>query len=267
MEPMLRNLRELFGFAIMATDGEIGRVHDFYFDDQAWAVRYLVSETGHWLTGRLVLISPQALRAPDWRKHAFPVSLTKQQVEDSPSIYSDLPVSRQHEIELHRHYGWTPYWGGGIFPGDMLAFYPALMQTIRRPEKEPVPYDPATSGGDPHLRSAREVIGYHVRAIDGEIGHVEDFIVEDGGWALRYLVVDTHNWLPGKRVLLSPRWIDEVSWGEARAKVGLRRSAVKEAPEYHHGMEIDWEYEEALRRHYHSAGSRPGKRSRAGAQR
>jgi hypothetical protein len=264
---MLRNLKELFGFTITATDGELGRVHDFYFDDQAWAIRYLVADTGHWLTGRLVLISPQALRAPDWRERTFPVSLTKQQVEESPSIYSDLPVSRQHEIDLHSHYGWTPYWGGGIFPGDMLAFYPALMQTMRRPKNEPAPYDPATNGGDPHLRSAREVTGYHVRAIDGGIGHVEDFLVEDEGWALRYLVVDTHNWLPGKHVLLSPHWIDKVNWRESRAEIGLPRSVVREAPGYHRGMEIDWEYEEALRQHYRLARSKPEERSRAGAQR
>jgi hypothetical protein len=264
---MLRSLRELFGFAIEATDGEIGRVHDFYFDDHAWAIRYLVADTGHWLMGRLVLVSPQALQAPDWRRRTFPVSLTKQQVEDSPSIYSDLPVSRRHEIELHRHYGWTPYWGSGIFPGDMLIFYPGLIQMIQRPEDEPPPHDPARNGGDPHLRSAREVTGYHVRAVDGEIGHVEDFMLDDEAWALRYLVVDTHNWLPGKRVLLSPRWIEEVSRNESRARVALRRDAVREAPEYHHGMEIDWEYEEALRQHYRPARSKPAKRPQAGARR
>jgi len=100
---MLRSLKKLFGNKILATDGQIGRVHDFYFDDQEWTVRYMVADTGGWLKGRLVLISPAALGEADWGAESFPVNLTRQQIGESPGIEEDLPVSRQQEIELQRY--------------------------------------------------------------------------------------------------------------------------------------------------------------------
>ncbi len=254
---MLRSAEELPGFAVHATDGNIGKVEDLYFDDRTWRIRYMVVDTGGWLTGRQVLISPVALRQPDWPGHQFPVSLTKQQVEDSPAILSDLPVSRQHEIDLHQYYGWPSYWGGGMYPGEMLSFYPEISQLAKGPEKDPASYESPTDGGDPHLRSVRAVTGYHVQAVDGEIGHVEDFILDESTWAVRYLVVDTRNWLPGKRLLMSPRRIDEVIWPEARVRAHLTQHEVKEAPEYHRGMTIDAQYEEAVHAHYRRARRRP----------
>jgi sporulation protein YlmC with PRC-barrel domain len=262
---MLRSLEGLLGFAVHATDGKIGKVEDFYFDDHTWRIRYMIVDTGNWLTGRQVLISPVALRLPDWSGHQFPVSLTKQQVEDSPTIFSDLPVSRQHENELDQYYGWPSYWGGGMFPGEMLTFYPQIAQMMRHPEKEPASEKSPTDGGDPHLRSVRAVTGYHVQAIDGEIGHIEDFIVDDRTWGIRYLVVDTRNWLPGKRVLVSPRWIGDVVWREARVRAHLAQHEVKDAPEYHRGMVIDSQYEEMVLAHHRRARRRPAVRAGRGS--
>jgi sporulation protein YlmC with PRC-barrel domain len=253
---MLRNLEQLLGFAVHATDGKIGKVEDFYFDDHTWRIRYMIVDTGGWLTGRQVLISPVALRQPDWSGHQFPVSLTRQQVEDSPVIFSDLPVSRQHENLLHQYYGWPTYWGGGMFPGEMLSFYPEISQMVRRPEKEPATHEPPTDGGDPHLRSVRAV-----HAIDGEIGHIEDFIVDERTWGIRYIVVDTRNWLPGKRVLLSPRWIADVVWREAKIQASLAQHEVGDAPEYHRGMVIDRQYEEMVLAHHRRARRRPAVRA------
>lgn len=248
---MLRKLGDLFGTAVMATDGEIGRVHDFYFDDHTWSIRYMVIDTGGWLSGRLVLISPVALQPPDWHGRVFPVSLTRQQIEDSPTIHSDMPVSRQHEVELHKYYGWPTYWDGGLFSGNVVDLLPQLLVDSQANSGQSSADDQGrASGGDPHLRSVREVTRYRVQASDGEIGHVGDFVVEEETWKIRYIVVDTHDWLPGKHVLLSPSWIEQVSWEESSAHVGLSRREVKDAPEYHRGMVIDRQYEEALHHHY-----------------
>lgn len=248
---MLRKLGDLFGIAVRATDGEIGRVHDFYFDDHTWSIRYMIVDTGGWLSGRLVLISPVALQPPDWHGRAFPVSLTRQQIEDSPTIHSDMPVSRQHEVELHKYYGWPTYWNGGLFSGSVVDLLPQLLVDSEANSSQSSADDQGRArGGDQHLRSVREVTRYHVQATDGQIGHVDDFVVEEETWKIRYIVVDTHDWLPGKHVLLSPSWIEQVSWEESRVRVGLSRHEVNDAPEYHRGMVIDRQYEEALHHHY-----------------
>jgi hypothetical protein len=204
-DTMLRTCKELLGYTIHA---DIGKVHDFFFDDESWTSRYVVVDTGTWLPGRLVLISPIALKQPDWKAKAFPVKLTKKQVESSPGIDSDKPVSRQKGVELHKHFGWPYYWGGVFLAGGMSTMAEA---------GELQPESPGASGavateeeptGDPHLRAMREVKDYHIQATDGEVGHLEDFIVDDQNWVIRYMVVDTRNWWPGKKVLVSPQWID-----------------------------------------------------------
>ena len=233
---MLRKLRDLLGSTILAKDGAIGKVHDFYFDDEHWTVRYMVADTGGWLTGRLVLLSPIALGEPDWSGRTFPVSLTRQQIEDSPGVDSDRPVSRQHQIDLHGYYGWPLYWGGGMETAAVLGAYPGLVL-------QPEPYKrgkPAVgeetvgqAQDDPHLRSTREVTGYHIEAVDADIGHVQDFIVDDEDWAIRYMLVDTRNWLPGKNVLVSPQSIGQVSWEDRKVYVDLPRQSIKEAAGFH----------------------------------
>jgi hypothetical protein len=192
---MLRSITELNGYTIRATDGDVGKVREFYFDDQSWTVRYLVADTGNWLVGRRVLISPVSLGYPDREDQAFPMALTKEQVENSRHIGADRPVSRQTQAGLHSHYGRPRYWRD-----------------------------------DPHLRSTNEVIGYHVQAIGGEIGHVEDFVVEDETWAIRYIMADTRNWLPGKRVLVAPQWTKEVILAERKVDLDLSKEAMKSAP-------------------------------------
>jgi hypothetical protein len=233
---MLRSIEELYGYTIHATDGEIGKVREFYFDDEFWTIRYLVLDTGGWLSGRQVLIAPAAFGQPDWGSHTFPLRLTKQEVEDSPPISADQPVSQQLQLDLHGYYGWPHYWAG---TGIGMPF----VVTPPRPYEEDNP-------GDPHLRSSREVIGYHIQAADDEIGHVEDFIVQDNGWVIRYMVVDTHNWLPGKKVLVATDWIEAVNWAERQVHVGLRRENIEEGPEFEPGMPVSRTYEQRLYDYY-----------------
>jgi uncharacterized protein YrrD len=242
---MLNKTKTLKGYTLHALDGEIGRVKDFYFDDRHWTVRYLVAETGNWLTGRQVLISPHALGHVTNGEQRITVELTKKQIEDSPSLNSDKPVSRQFEEAYYEHYGWPTYWGGPYMWGS-------YRHIVRDREKwrESTREEKAW---DPHLRSAHDVSGHHIQAVDGEIGHVEDFILDDETWAIRYLIVNTRNWWADRLVLLSPQWIERVSWSESRVYVNLPRDRIKQSPEYTESTPTR-NYETGLYLHYNRLG-------------
>jgi hypothetical protein len=243
---MITNAEFLKGLAIHATNGEIGTVDEFYFDDETWTIRYLVVETGGWLLGRKVLISPISIVNVDWKKFRVDVALTKKHVEHSPDIYTHRPVSRQHEADYSAYYGYNCYWGGPYMWGP--GFYPADLskKTLIEAVKERV----RTESNDSHLRSSEAVTGYHVEVTDGEIGHVSGYLVDDELWAIRYLEVATRNWLPGKEVLVSPQWIVRVSWAESKVFAFLSREAIKSAPEYLMSRRLTREYESDLYAHY-----------------
>jgi hypothetical protein len=243
---MLNKAGTLTGYKLESRDGEIGKVKEFYFDDRHWTIRYLVADTGNWLTGRQVLISPYALVGVVPENHHIQINLTKKQIEDSPSLDNDKPVSRQFEQAYYGYHGWPTYWGGP----SMWGPYPYI---VRDPEK----WRRLNQGGkawDPHLRSIYGVSGHHIQALDGEIGHIADFIIDDGTWAIRYLIIDTHNWWPGKKVLISPQWIESVSWGERKVFLNLSRDAIKRSPEFTDESPLTRDYEIGLHQHY----NRPG---------
>lgn len=235
---MLRSVKEFVGYDIKALDGKIGTAKDLCFDDVSWAVRYLVVDTGRWLPGRLVLLAPAALDHPDWGRKTLPVLLTREQVEKSPPIDADKPVSMQREAELHRYYGWPLY---PIYPppGDVLPTPPPPPPKGQQPESS-----------DPHLRSFMEVAGYHIQATDDRIGHLDDMIVEDSTWHLRYLVVDTRNWLPGRKVLVAPQWVTRISWDDRILSVDLPLETVRNSPELDYGQPVNREYELRLYDYY-----------------
>ena len=243
---MLSKAGTLKGYRLHGLDGEIGKVKEFYFDDEHWMIRYLVADTGNWLTGSQVLISPYGLVAVKKGERSIDVSLTKKQIEDSPSLASDMPVSRQFEGEYFGYYGWPVYWGGP----HVWGAYPFI---VRDAEKRTEPTH-GHRASDPHLRSTHEVSTYHIHCAEGEIGHVEDFIIDDDGWAIRYLIVDTRNWWQGKRVLISPRWIDRVRWGESKVFLNLSREAIEQSPEYTEESLPTRDYETGLHQHYDRQG-------------
>jgi sporulation protein YlmC with PRC-barrel domain len=245
---MLIRISDLNGYTVRATDGDIGTVHDVYFDAESWTVRYLVVDAGGWLTGRRVLVSPRAVRGSDPEAQRLDVALTRQQVENSPHVDTERPVSRQHEIEFARHYEYPYYWGGPFRWG--FEPYPGAVSAPRRSAVEEEILARDRQSADPNLHSAREVTGYYLGATDGDLGHVDDFLVDDLTWAIRYMVVDTRNWLPGKKVLVSPEWIRDVSWADSRVFVELRREAVERAPEYDPAAPLEREYERRLHEHY-----------------
>jgi hypothetical protein len=239
---VLTRIKTLKGFKLKCSDGEIGKVKECYFDDRFWTIRYLVVDTGNWLEDRRVLVSPYALIAVNTEQLFITVDLTKKQIEDSPSLNSDKPVSRQFEEAYWGYYGWPTYWGDSY----MWGYNPFIE---RDSKKWRVPGEDQKAW-DPYLRSTEDVTGHYIQAEDGDIGHVEDFVIDDVTWAIRYLVIDTENWLPGKKVLVSPQWIERVSWEESKVFVNLRREAILKSPEYTAESLLTRHYEQGLHQHY-----------------
>jgi hypothetical protein len=243
---MLSKAKTLHGYKLNSLDGPIGKVKEFYFDDRHWTIRYLVADTGSWLTDRQVLISPYAMLDVIGDKQQITVDLTKKQIEESPSLNSDKPVSHQYEQDYYGYYGWPAYWSGPYMWGPY--------ENIERTREKWTELKANKKTWDPHLRSTHDVCGHHIQAADGGIGHVEDFIIDDETWAIRYLIVNTHNWWPGKKVLISPKWIERVSWIESKVFVNLLRETIKHSPEYTDETLPTRNFETALHQHY----NRPG---------
>ena len=261
---MLHNLTELENFKISATDGDIGHIKDFYFEDDTWVVRYFVVETGRWLSSRKVLISPISVQQPDWQAHTLPVSISMEKVKLSPDFDSDKPVSRQNEMQYLGYYGFQNYWDGSGMWGEGL--YPYVMapgfagygidhiERLRELEAYVKEERARHRNDDPHLRSSKAVTGYHIHATDGDIGHVSGFLVDDRTWAIRYLVIDTSNWWVGHKVLIAPPWIKEVRWSDRTVAIDLTRELIKNAPTY--DSTVNWSREQDIHLHgyYGSSG-------------
>ncbi|TEA77607.1 PRC-barrel domain-containing protein [Allopusillimonas ginsengisoli] len=256
---MLRKVSSIKGYAIQATDGELGSVKEAYFDDERWGIRYLVVETGSWLSRRSVLISPFSIQDIDDTDELIHVSLSMDQVKNSPDIDTHQPVSRQLEGEFSDYYGYSNYWSGpylwgaGGYPVLPLPESASIPPIEDRPDQ--VAARAADNAEDTRLRSSANVDGYHIGGTDGEIGHVEDFIFDDEAWAIRYFLVDTRNWWPGgRKVLLGTNWIAHIDWTDATVQTTLTRDQIKESPEYDPEAGIDRDYENRLHRHYDRQG-------------
>jgi len=247
---MLRSANKLRGFKIVAQDEEMGKVRDLYFDDREWIVRYLVVDTGRWLSDRLVLISPASVDHVGRGDRQLFVWLSKAQVESSPPVETHEPLSRQREREIAAYYQWPTYWyGDATFP--VPSYVPPITSgSPRSAAHRPSAVLDEEHEGDSHLRSVSIVTGYFLETLDDGLGHVDDFLIDDDTWDIRYLVVDTRNWWPGRKVLVSPRWVDEISWEQSRVRLSLVRENVKNAPEYNPQRDVERDYEERLHAHY-----------------
>jgi len=242
---MLRNASAIKSYTVAASDGRIGTVSDILFDDASWRVRWVVVDTGSWLPGRKVLLPLSALGRLDENGSEFDVNLTKQQVKDSPDSDTDRPVSRQIEANIYGYYGWQPYWGtdmlmggygyAGGFGGGVAGTLP-IIESRQRAEDVAIA---RASDNDPHLLSVNAVTGYHIHATDGEIGHVDDFIIEDTDWSIHSIIVNTKNWWPGKIVVVAPSSIDTVDWTDSLVNLKIDRKKVKASPAYDASTTID----------------------------
>ena len=225
---MLRSFKSLKGYTLGATDGEIGKVRDLYFDDQGWQVRYLVADTGGWLTGREVLLSPAVLGVADADYRVLQVSLTREMVRSSPSVLEHQPVSRRMERELATHYGWPMYWEMSMAGAGAVMMPPPTGPDVQEDRE----WVEARSDDDAHLRSAMEVIGYRVHASDGDMGHVHDLIVDQQEWVIQYVVVDTATFWPGRKVTMLPMWISGISYPDGEVRFDLPQETIRSGPEY-----------------------------------
>ncbi len=237
MPGLYRKLSALSGYSLHARDGEIGRLQQVFFDDRYWKLRYFVARTGIWL-GKEVLILPSMVREVDEEDLGLHIDLTREQISNCPDVKTSLPISRHAEDDFFGYYGINPYWMDDPLAGDSADIPPAPAAAQPR------------EADQPNLRSSEAVTGYRIHAEDGEVGHVEDFIIDEQDWSIRYLEVDTGNWLPGKHVLLAPIWIHAIDWHEREVSVNLGRSAIESAPGYDKSMLIDDDYEDALYKHY-----------------
>lgn len=226
---MLQSIKQLIGNKLGATDGDIGHVKDFYFNDHNWVVRYVVADTGNWLMERQVLLSPHAFGYAYPAGKAMLVKLTRKQIEDSPSVETHKPVSRQFEEDYHRHYGWPYYWEGDGLWG--MSGFPILELPATFPTGQP----PAATGpkaerADAHLRSTQAVNGYHIQATDGIIGHICDYLIDDKSWAIKQLVIRTGNRFTGKEVQVAISHVTQISYELSKVYVNLNTDAVQKSP-------------------------------------
>jgi hypothetical protein len=236
-------MKDLRNFAIAAKDGDIGQASDFIFDDKNWTVRYIVVDTNPWLPGGKVLVSPIVSGQADWQAKKLPVLLTREQVKNSPDIHLNEELSAQDEMKYYNHYGLPYYWlgtgtwGAATVPQELLKRH--LDENSGR----------ADQANASRLRSMNDVTGYTIQATDGPVGQVDDFILDDEPWVIRYIVVDTGNWLPGKKVVVAPPWISRVDWKNSNVYANLSRESIKSAPDFEDST-MDRAYEKELYQHY-----------------
>ena len=223
---MLHQTKQLYGYTLTASDGEIGHVKDFYFDDKTWVIRYLVADTGSWLSGRQVLLSPHAFGGVDRNEKTFAVKLTRKQIEGSPSIEQHKPVSRQYEVDYYQYYGWPAYWNGGAMWG--LGGYPLVMPR----SKDQIEAQQHHHRDDKHLQSAKAVAGYSLHSSDGEIGSVSGFMVDEKSWAIRQLAVETGHWYAGKEILIPANAVERISYEDSEVFVKLTKAAIQHTAEH-----------------------------------
>ena len=255
---MLQVISALKGYAIEASDGKIGSASDFLFDAEKWQVRWLVVDVGTWLSERMILLQPSAIAQTDYEEQKLRTNLTRAQVEGSPNISEHEPVSHQMERQLYSYYGWDPLWGGDYLGGSAGAMATPLMSEPYLgvgAAREAADIDPAPAAEDMALQSSNEVIGYHIHAVDGDIGHVENILVDSATWGIRYLMVATSNWWIGQHVLISPAAVREIDWSERHVKLNVTRDQVQTSPPWDPDKLMDQDYMKQLHSHYRWPGS------------
>jgi len=219
---MLKSTKELYGTRIGASDGDIGHVKDFYFDDKNWVVRYLIADTGSWLAGRLVLLSPHAFSRFGMNADLLKVNLTKSQIENSPPIDSHKPVSRQYEVDYYNYYGWPAYWNGVGMWG--MGAYPLMVPPSKTEIDDRQPFHHRQ---DKHLQSALAITGYAIQAVDGQIGDVSALMIDDRSWAVPEFAVKAGHWFSGKEVLVSTKSVTRISYEESKVFVSLTMADIE----------------------------------------
>lgn len=254
---MLRSADDLKEYQIQSIDGDLGKIYDLYFDDEAWVIRYLVVTTNNWFFKREALISPIALDTPDWQNKTMQVNLSQKQVDHSPDISVHKPVSRQQEVEYFGYYGYPVYWGGaslwgaGFYPDGLVLENDKLNESAKGAKAKA--YE-KYQNNDPHLRSWDKVKGFVVNGSDGEIGHIQDLLIDEQTFAIRYVIVRANDWWIGHDILVAPQWFEDMKWSDSSVKINHTRAEVKGAPIYDSLVKMDRDWEIAMHKHYERQG-------------
>jgi sporulation protein YlmC with PRC-barrel domain len=214
-------MSEIRGFKAFCTGGEVGKVSDLYFDDEKWIVRYLIVDTGSWLTRHSVLISPLSVEAVSWETRQIRLSIDREKVEKSPDIDYHKPISRQQEAEYHSYYGYPYYWADTSMweLSPIPAYVPATS-----PKQSP-----ETPQEDNHLRSTNEIIGCQVKASDGEIGRVRDLLVDEDSWGVKSIVIDEADAPEQSGLDLPVSSVLRLSWTDRSVYVNVSRDEIRPA--------------------------------------
>lgn len=250
---MLANTQELKGFEVVNEDEEVGKIEDYYFDKDYWVTRYIVVDTGNWLIERDVLISPESIENIDYGEGKIYLNISTDKIENSPPVLKDEPLLRTQEKDLADYFNWPYYWSAaetgkpgvsGLSPNNLIR--EITIQENMDQQNPNINKEEVEAG----LRSINEMINYNIHAVDGEIGHIEKFILDDDNWLVRYLVVDKRDFLPGKKVVLAPEWITNIDWVREEVKYNLKKEEIKNAPEYDPEIPVSEVYEKKLYEHY-----------------
>ncbi|HKL11973.1 MAG TPA: PRC-barrel domain-containing protein [Halanaerobiales bacterium] len=250
---MLANTEELKGFDVYSEDEEIGKIEDYYFDKDYWVTRYLAVDTGNWLVERDVLISPESIDNIDYGNGNIKLNIPTEKIENSPPVIKEEPLLRTKEKDLADYFSWPYYWNGtgsskpgvsGMVPNNLIREI-TIKENMNK--KSPNSNKDEVKAG---LRSVNKMINYDIHAVDGRIGHVEKFILDDDNWLVRYIVVETKNFLPGKKVVLAPEWITDIDWVREEVAFNLKKEEIKNAPEYDPVIPVSELYEKKLYEHY-----------------
>lgn len=244
---MLIRAKELKTFTIDATDGEIGQVLDFYFDEDRWTVRYIVVDSGAWFSASTLLVSPAAIFSIDSPGRYINTSLSRLEVKNSPTFDRRLPLLRHSEIAYHDYFHYAYYWAGPNLWGS--AANPSEIRNVAAAQGG-ITASFAHATEHTHVHSAESVNGFQIAAVDSDVGYIKDFLLDDETWAIRYLIIDTGNWWPGKQIMLAPQWATEVRWAERRVYVDLALEDIKNSPEFYESGLIDRAYEQRLHNYY-----------------
>lgn len=241
----MKNLSDVESYKVVASDGDVGSVVGFLLDDERWTVRYLVVETGGFVGGRRLLVSPIGFRKRPNPHGRFHLGMTIDKVQKSPSIDLTQPISRKQEREFNDYNRYPPYWGlkglwgAGAHPSALV---------MRQGSSETL--GDTNAAMECRLRSDKDLRGLEVQGRDGEIGRISDFIIDAETWEVRYWVVATGSWWPEHRVLIAPQWATLTSATEQSLHVDISRESFMTGPAWNPAVPIGREYETRLYGHY-----------------
>lgn len=219
-------------YSIYATDGEMGKVHDLYFDDERWGLRYAVVDSRKWLPGRRVLLSPATFDSINDEEGFVKANEDKETIRNSPKVPEGQPITKEVEKSLTGYYGWSRYWTDSLVGGIQPRPYNDLRNEALAKDQMQQELN-LNNDKDHDLRSAGETMDYKVHADNGKLGHAADLVFDDHYWKMRYLVVQGEG-LPNEDqyYLIDLQDVESVDWFDGDIYVKGSLESIKNKKSY-----------------------------------